>query len=152
MKRGQRSASWEADTCAVCPAQLLGAGEFDVTDRPGRDSRYEPTAGYRVNAVTAAPTCVHPYRVGLMPGAYASTNAPLPQASPPPAPEPAHLELPTDADDLEGWCIAMLRVVEPEEMASALARAEATAVTRFPARQVVAVLRKVWASELARQH
>lgn len=151
MKPGDQPAHWVDDTCAVCPAQLLGAGGFDVTDRPGPDSRYEPTAGYRVNVTTGAPTCVHPFRVSLPVGAYASASHPLPATAPPPVPVTAHLELPAAEEDLEGWCIAMLRVVEPEAMASALAYAETIACTRFPPRRVVAVLRKVWASELARQ-
>jgi hypothetical protein len=51
----------------VCPAQVLGPGRFDVTDRPGPDSQYDSQAGYRVNRHTGRAVCVHPYRVGLPP-------------------------------------------------------------------------------------
>src|SRR5690349_20240014 len=126
MRRGQRPRCWNEDTCEVCPAQVLGAGEFDVADRPGRRSRYEPTLGYRVSITTAAPVCVHPFRVGLPAGPYASANVPVPDPpAQPPAPASAHLELPDELVDLEAWFVAMLRVVPTEAMASALARAEA---------------------------
>lgn len=147
-----RPVQWEADTCAVCPAQLLGAGQFDVTDRPGPDSQYDPAAGYRVNRRTGAPTCVHPYRVGLPPGAYASARAPVPEAlEEPPAPTPEALVLPDDVTDLEGWLIARVRAAGPDRMHRALAAAETEAVARFPTRTVVATMRQVMSVELARQ-
>lgn len=71
----RRLERWAEDTCVVCPAQRLGLGEFDfdVVDRPS-SSRYDPRIGHRVDT-TGAPVCVHPYRVGLPPGAYASSGA-----------------------------------------------------------------------------
>ncbi len=151
--RGQRRDSWDEDTCAVCPAQVLGLGEFDVSDRPGPESRYDPAVGYRVNSATLSPVCVHPFRVGLPVGRYASNHEPVPAfPEQPPVPAPVHLELPGDLDDLEAWFIATLRVVDPDRMASALHKAEATAAGRFPARDVVAAMRRVLSVELARQH
>jgi hypothetical protein len=154
MKRGDRLLEWcEEALCSICPAQHLGVGEFDVSDRPGPDSRYDPQAGFRVNLHTLSATCVHPFRVGLPPARYASDHAPLPATTPPtPAPEPVHLELPDDVADLEGWFVATLRACDIDAMASALTRAEATAATRFPARDVVAALRRVLSVELARRH
>jgi len=153
MNRGQRRASWDDDTCAVCPAQVLGLGEFDVSDRPGPDSRYDPAVGHRVNSHTLSAVCVHPYRVGLPVGRYASDGEPVPEfPAQPPAPAPVHLELPNDATDLEAWFIATLRVVHPDAMASALWTAEAIASQRFPARDVVAAMRRVLSVELARSH
>ncbi|MEV4517895.1 hypothetical protein AB0K00_54170 [Dactylosporangium sp. NPDC049525] len=123
-----------------------------MTDRPGPQSRYDPHVGYRVNVHTLAATCVHPYRVGVAPAAYASARAPLPEVAPPtPAPLPIHLELPADVVDLEGWFVATLRACPPEGMASALARAEATAAARFTARDVVAAMRRVLSVELTRR-
>ncbi|MGH7744980.1 MAG: hypothetical protein ACREQ5_09295 [Candidatus Dormibacteria bacterium] len=94
--------------------------------------------------------CVHPYRVGLPPGA--SAHAPLPAPDgPPPAPSPLALELPAEVADLEGWLVAVLRTTDPDRMASALERAEATAGTRFSPADVVAALRRVLSFELARR-
>jgi hypothetical protein len=87
--------------------------------------------------------------VGLPPGRYATGADPLPPAeAPAPVPAPAALELPADVVDLEAWLIATLRVAEPDRMACALRRAEAIAAARFPAREVVAAMRRVWATEL----
>lgn len=69
--------TWRFETCTACPAQTLSAGEFDVTDRPGPATRYDPTAGYRVNPTTGLPECVHPSRVRLPAGRYASNGEPL---------------------------------------------------------------------------
>jgi hypothetical protein len=141
---------WEDATCVVCPAQLLGPGAFDVVDRPGRQYRYDPAIGYRINVDTGAPVCVHPFRVGLPPGAYASAGVPVPSLDrPAPAPSAEQLRLPEDVTDLEGWLIAVLRVADPERMHSALADAERTASERFPARDVVTAMRRVLAYELA---
>jgi hypothetical protein len=46
---------WRVEPCSACPAQLLPTGQFDVLDRPGPASRYDPTAGYRVNTTTGLP-------------------------------------------------------------------------------------------------
>lgn len=140
---------WADDTCVVCPAQRLGLGEFDVVDRPG-SSRYDPRIGHRVDTTTGAPVCVHPYRVGLPPGSYASTGAPVPTI-PVERPAPARhaLDLPDDAIDLEGWLIAVVRAAGPDQITEALAAAEAVAVRRFTTTEVVAALRRVLSVELA---
>ncbi|WP_230687203.1 hypothetical protein [Catellatospora vulcania] len=143
------SAELQAWTCAVCPAQELAPGRFDVAARPGPDSRYEPATGWRVDLSTRAPTCVHPYRVGLPPGAYASAGAPLPPRRPLP-PDPRDLALPDDPTLLEAWFVAVLRSTEPERMRAALAQAEQVAGERFPGRTVVAAVRRVMSTELAR--
>ena len=141
---------WADATCAVCPAQLLGPGGFDVADRPDRDRRYDPAVGYRVEAATGVAVCVHPFRVGLPPGRYASAGQPLPAAGRPrPVPTAAALALPDDVVDLEAWLIAVLRLAAPEELASALRRAEAVACRRFAPRVVVAAMRRVVEHELA---
>lgn len=141
---------WERTTCVVCPAQLLGPGGFDVVDRPGSQYRYDPDVGYRTRVDTGVAVCVHPFRVGLPPGAYASAAQPLPppdQPAPPPSTE--QLRLPEDVADLEGWLIAVLRAADPQQMHSALAAAERTASKRFSTADVVAAMRRVLAYELA---
>ncbi|MEV6971127.1 hypothetical protein AB0M47_39115 [Hamadaea sp. NPDC051192] len=140
----------QAATCEVCPAQLLRFGAFDVVDRPGADNRYDRDRGWRANVVTGAPTCVHPYRVGLPPALYASAGVPLPpSATPAPVPSAADLELPDDPTLLEAWLVALLRCASPERMASTLYEAEAIASQRFGSRDVVAAMRRVMSHELA---
>ena len=148
---GRRLPEWDDATCAVCPAQLLGLGRFDVVDRPGPDNRYEPAQGWRVNVHTGKPTCVHPFRVGLPPGLYASDGVPVPDIPrQPPKPTPVQLELPADVTDLEAWLVANLRVVDPDRMASTLRRAETIAAERFSSKDIVAAMRRVLSVELAR--
>jgi hypothetical protein len=162
---------WEDATCVVCPAQRLGPGAFDVIDRPDPRYAYDPAAGCRVDSESGVPVCVHPFRVGLAPGRYASAGEPVAEESAnlgerartspsaararpltrPPVfvPSPEQLVLPEQADDLEGWLIAMLRTARGDEMASALEQAEAIAGERFSGAQVVDALRRVLATELA---
>ncbi|MGH8905797.1 MAG: hypothetical protein ACRD0K_04630 [Egibacteraceae bacterium] len=128
---------------------MLECGGFDVSDRPGPQRRYDPVIGYRVDSTTGAAVCVHPFRVGLPPGRYASRGDPLPPTPDAPLqPSAAQLELPEDVTDLEAWFIATLRVADQERMAPALQSAEAIALKRFPSKDVVAALRRVLASEL----
>ncbi|MDI1465840.1 hypothetical protein QEZ54_33195 [Catellatospora sp. KI3] len=138
-----------AATCAVCPAQLLRYGAFDVAPRPGPQSCYQPRLGWRADVATGVPTCVHPYRVGLPPGGYASAGEPLPPQPTVQLPDPAALVLPEDPTLLEAWLIAMLRTAPPERMAYALFQAEATAAARFEPQVVVAAMRRVMSHELA---
>jgi hypothetical protein len=150
MTAAERFSSLQDVTCVVCPAQVMRLGEFDVVDGPNRESRYDPDIGYRVNTTTGAAVCVHPFRVGLPPGRYASDGDPLPGAeAPAPEPSAAALELPEDVVDLEAWLIARLRVASASRMASALQTAEAIALQRFSSDDVVAAMRRVLATELA---
>lgn len=89
--------------------------------------------------------CVHPFRVGLAPGRYASHGEALPETAQTPAPAAEDLELPEDLVDLEAWLVAVLRVAAPSRLASALAEAEAAALERFAAQDVVAAMRRVLA-------
>ena len=134
----------------MCPAQLLGPGHFDVISRPGGQYPYRRELGYRADDAGVA-VCLHPYRVGMPPGRYASAGAVLPDLTgPPPAPDPEARVLPTLLVDLEGWMIATLRVAEPDRIFHAVARAEREALQRFSATEVVATLRRVLSTELAR--
>ena len=96
--------------------------------------------------------CVHPYRVGMPPGRYASAGEPLPDLSAPaPAPTAEALELPEQLTDLEGWLVATLRAADPDRIFTAVARAEREAARRFTPGDVVAALRRVLSTELARR-
>jgi hypothetical protein len=143
---------WCEDTCAVCPAQELGPGEFDVVDRPGREFAYNPEVGWRTDSAGVA-VCVHPYRVGMPAGRYASGGVPLPDLSGQQVPPPSReaLEFPESADDLEGWLVATLRVVKPAALGVEVARAEVLARRSFPAGVVTDALRRVLSRELTRR-
>jgi hypothetical protein len=69
--------------------------------------------------------------------------------SQPGPPRREDLELPADVADLEGWIIAVLRAAGPARLAPALAAAEALALERFPARDVVKAMRRVLTVDLA---
>ncbi|WP_285796123.1 hypothetical protein [Micromonospora sp. NBRC 107095] len=139
---------WCEQTCVVCPAQQLGPGQFDVVDRPGPEFAYNQDIGWRVT-VEGVAVCVHPYRVGLPPGRYASRGEPVPARASRPAPTPASLVLPTDLVDLEGWLVVVLRDAPSEQIFGAVARAERLAAERFDPKQVVAAMRRVLSVELA---
>lgn len=142
---------WAETTCLVCPAQRLGLGCFDVVDEPGPRYRYDAPTGYRIDAETGVPVCVHPFRVGMAPGAYSSAGVDPKLTAEGGAvftPSADQLTLPSDADDLEAWLIAILRTAEPEQMGSALAQAETAASQRFASADIVAALRRVLAHEL----
>ncbi|TDD37912.1 hypothetical protein E1287_07595 [Actinomadura sp. KC06] len=160
-----RRPEWADDCCVICPAQKHGFGEFDVVDRTQVRYAFDAEVGCRIDQVTQVPVCVHPFRVGLAPGLYASAGHPLaeqrgPDPDEPPrpvverppvfTPSPEQLVLPESVDDLEGWLIAMLRTAAHHEMASALNQAEAIAGERFTGEQIVQALRRVLAVELAR--
>lgn len=143
---------WCDETCGICPAQLLGPGRFDVVARPARELAFNPQLGWRAT-VGGTPVCVHPYRVGMPPGAYASASQPLPDLThlelvPPPPPEA--LELPESLDDLSAWMVAHLRTAGPDQMFTVVAGLERAAVERFAPGEVVAVLRRVLSVEMAR--
>jgi hypothetical protein len=110
---------WRLDACRVCPAQTLRVGEFDVCDRPGPATRYDPVAGHRIHTITGLPECVHPFRVQMPAGRYASNGEP--------APAPVELQPPDEATDLKAWLNARLRLAPVESMAAAPAEANATA-------------------------
>lgn len=138
---------WRDTTCVVCPAQVLGLGCFDVVDGPGARYRRDAGLGYRTDAVSGVPVCVHPFRVGLAPGRYASGSERPQEAGA--IPSAAMVELPEDVDDLEAWFVAVVRTADADGLADALSAAEAKALERFGGEQVVAALRRVLTYELA---
>lgn len=142
---------WADDTCAVCPGQSLGPGAFDVVARPSYQVPYQPELGYRASP-EGTPVCVHPYRVGMPVGAYASGGAPVPDLDGP-APEPSSvaLQIPDHLDDLTAWLVAVLRVADTDELFTAAGRAERQALARFPSRDVVTAMRRVLSRELVRR-
>lgn len=139
---------WQRESvCEVCPAQTMGLGAFDVTDRPSA-GRYDAALGYRVEPSTGVAVCVHPYRVGLPAGRYASRGDAIEVPATAPVPGAEDLVLPIDPVDLEAWLVATLRTAPPAGMASALEQAETIASRRFPTKLIVAALRRVLSVEL----
>jgi hypothetical protein len=123
-----------------------------VVARPRTELAYRPEFGWRATP-GGVPVCVHPFRVGIPPGEYASAGAPLPlldaedaQLSPP----PEAFVMPDALDDLGAWMVAHLRVADQDEMFSVVARLERQAGERFAPGEVVAVLRRVLSVELSR--
>jgi hypothetical protein len=125
--------------------------------------------GLRIDGRTGTPTCVHPFRIGLPPGRYASAGEALPEPVDEPqeeahspirglcwpgvryeifSPTPEQLVLPEDVEDLEAWLLAMLRTASDNELPSALDQAEGMAAERFTGEQIVAAMRRVLAYEL----
>jgi hypothetical protein len=139
---------WCEDTCIVCPAQELGPGKFDVVDRPGPENAYDPQVGWRVDPAGIA-VCVHPFRVGLPPGRYASAGVPVPDSPASLAPTAAALELPENEADLEGWLVATLRVASAPMLRIAITHAQDEALRRFAPGAVDKALRRVLSVELS---
>ncbi|GGJ92284.1 hypothetical protein GCM10010123_22640 [Pilimelia anulata] len=133
-------------TCTVCPAQVLGLGEFDVVERPGRDYPYDVGVGYRLGP-QGQPVRVHPFRAGVPPAPYASADLPTPMLDDVAAPRDA-LDLPEDVIDLEAWVIAVLRAAGPRRVERALAACEDAAGDRFPPADVLAAIRRVFSTEV----
>lgn len=106
-------ARWRIDACSVCPAQTLPAGKFDVADRPSPATRYDPTAGHRINTTTGLPECVHPGRVRMPVGRYISNGEPLLTCT------PRTLEPPEPVTDLESWLAAIQPQVPAEQTRTA---------------------------------
>ncbi|MET7425987.1 hypothetical protein [Dactylosporangium sp. NPDC005555] len=130
------------ETCVACPGQRLPMGAFDVAPRPSPAIPFSAALGYRVTADTGVPTCVHPFRVCVPPGAYFSSGVPLPPvgSAPPPPDDP---ELPPDATLLEAWLLAVVRGAPAVGLGVALARAEALAATRFSPAEILVAMRRV---------
>jgi hypothetical protein len=119
----------ERGVCGVCPSTRLPGGAFDVHARPSAGSRF---AGGLRRTAAGVPVCVHPERVGLPPGAYASQGAALPWQVPPP------LEL----DVFAAWLRAALTAAPSEVCAEVIERATAVLRAVDPGADVAAVLRE----------
>lgn len=158
----------DSDACWVCPSLRLPAGWFDVYERPTQECPFDPQSGFRYAGGT--PVCVHPYKVGLPAGRYASEGIPLPDlpvrppAPPPrPLPEPPVLRLgpaePPEEDpaddaaimagerpDVPDELVARMRAVvasaDPDDLEAALSEAELTARQNHPPDTVVEALRR----------
>lgn len=152
MQDGGRLPKWCEDSCVVCPARRLEPGQFDVIDAPARDYRLNRELGYRADK-ERNPVCVHPYRIGIQPGRYASGDLPLPDpAAPAPQPGAAALELPEDIEDLDAldaWLIAVLRTAPDETLREDIDRAQEAAGQQFAPDAVTEALRRVLGKELA---
>ncbi|MDM4723276.1 hypothetical protein QTQ03_28610 [Micromonospora sp. WMMA1363] len=142
---------WCEETCGICPAQLLAPGRFDVVARPARELAFNQRLGWRATP-SGTPVCVHPYRVGMPPGAYASAREPLPDLAHLQVLEPPQeaLVLPDSLDDLSAWMVAHLRTTGPDRIFTVVARLERIAGERFAPGEVVKILRRVLSVEMAR--
>ncbi|OHV27488.1 hypothetical protein BBK14_20455 [Parafrankia soli] len=130
---------WDEDAlCVVCPALVHDRGRFDIADGPGPDSRYDTSRGYRRDSDTGVPVCVHPHKIGVASGRYASAGQRWPEeADRGPAPGP----MPDQAEGLAEWMTALVRHTGPGQVDVVLAQAERAAAGRFPAAVIVDALR-----------
>ncbi|GAA2586216.1 hypothetical protein GCM10010399_15300 [Dactylosporangium fulvum] len=64
--------------CRACPIRRFRVGAFDVEARPKSSTRFDREKGVRTIPESGVPVCVHPDRIGVPPGAYASASTPLP--------------------------------------------------------------------------
>ncbi|OHV21256.1 hypothetical protein BBK14_07935 [Parafrankia soli] len=130
---------WDEDAlCVVCPALVHDRGRFDIVAGPGPASRYDTSRGYRRDAVSGVPVCVHPHKIGFPPGRYASAGQRWPAEAdlgPPPGP------MPDDPGALAAWMTALVRHAGAGELDAVLAEAERAASERFPPDAVVDALR-----------
>jgi hypothetical protein len=97
--------------------------------------------------MTGLPECVHPARVHLPVGRYASNGEPPPAALRR-QPQDAPPQPPEQVADLESWFTATLRQAPPESRAATLADAETAANRRFPPDDVTRAMRRALALEL----
>jgi hypothetical protein len=140
---------WRLAPCPVCPAQTLPVDGFDVSERPGPATRYDPTAGHPINTTTGRPECIHPSRVHRSADRYTGTGEPA-STTPRHQPPNSCLRPPESVAELEAWFSAALRDIPTGSRAAALANAEASANQRFPTREVTAAMRRALAHELTR--
>ena len=123
----------DSEACWVCPALRLPAGWFDVYERPTSECPFEPQSGFRYAG--AIPVCVHPHKVGLPAGRYASEGLGIPglpdvpprpaPVAPIPAPEPStppadRAEPPVDNQALDDAIMAGTRPEVPDALLSLL--------------------------------
>ncbi|MCK9876619.1 hypothetical protein MXD59_12660 [Frankia sp. Ag45/Mut15] len=130
---------WDEEAlCAVCPAQVHDPGRFDIVDGPAEGGRYDASTGYRRDQASGVPVCIHPGKIGVPSGRYASAGEPWPvRAVLGPDPGP----MPHDPDRLAGWMTALVRHAGAGQAEAVLGEAERAAARRFPADVVVAALR-----------
>lgn len=135
---------WDEDAlCAVCPGQLHDPGRFDVVDGPQPGCRYDSTAGYRRDTASGVPVCIHPDKIGVRPGRYASGGEGWPARTPPAVPAGP---MPAEAGALAGWMTELVRHAGPGRVDAVLADAERQAARSFPADVVVGALRAALAA------
>ncbi|GAA4970880.1 hypothetical protein GCM10023205_40720 [Yinghuangia aomiensis] len=75
------------DVCTFCPSLLFGLGDFDVAERPGPRWPWNPDLALRVDLASGKAVCVHPHKVRLGAGRYASEGL-VPDAAGWAEPEP----------------------------------------------------------------
>ncbi|SBW19360.1 hypothetical protein [Protofrankia symbiont of Coriaria ruscifolia] len=69
--------------CVTCPSRALSRGRFDVASHPDpRQYTLDRASGYQVDQTSGVAVCVHPHKVGLPAGAYASEGTKLPANTP----------------------------------------------------------------------
>lgn len=117
------------EVCAACPSLKWAAGAFDVLERPSKEAKFSGEDGCRRTAA-GVPVCVHPHKVGLPPGAWASEGLPLPWILP----------MPDDPEGITSWLVSALASA-PADEADGLVDRACTALMAHPGVDVTEALR-----------
>lgn len=102
-----------------------------MAERPSREFPFSPADGHRYTAA-GVPVCVHPEKVGMPPGSYATDGAPL-------VPE---LRLPNDITDLDHYLRGLMHSAAPGVLEQLIDQAVQQIPQAFPEVDVVQVLRR----------
>ncbi|MEV6673467.1 hypothetical protein [Streptomyces sp. NPDC051162] len=121
----------EHPACGICPSRRFPLGEFDVAERPSREFPFDPSDGHRYTAA-GVPVCVHPEKVGMPPGKYATDGT---------ATAPG-LRLPDDITDLDPYLHDLMHSAAPGVLEGLIERAVQEIPRAFPEVDVVQALRR----------
>ncbi|MCC2278502.1 hypothetical protein LKL35_24205 [Streptomyces sp. ET3-23] len=121
----------EHPACGICPSRRFPLGGFDVAERPSREFPFNPVDGHRYTDA-GVPVCVHPEKVGLPPGRYATDGTP-------PVPE---LRLPNDPVDLDPYLRDLMHSAAPGMLEQLIDQAVEQIPQVFPEVDVVQALRR----------
>ncbi|MFC5724009.1 hypothetical protein ACFP1Z_27965 [Streptomyces gamaensis] len=115
----------------ICPSRRFPLGGFDVAERPSREYPFNPADGHRYTAA-GVPVCVHPEKVGVPPGRYATDGAPL----------FSELRLPTASADLDRYLRDLMHSAAPGMLEQLIDQAVEQIPHVFPEVDVVQALRR----------
>jgi hypothetical protein len=124
----------------VCPARRLPPAGFDIAEGPGQ-VRWQLRDGFRC-LPDGTPVCVHPDRVGLPPGRYASAGDRWPEG----LSGGVVAGMPDEPSMLAAWIAEVIRHASPERVGVVLGEIEAAAAARFGGDVVLAAIRTAIAS------
>ncbi|MEU3355783.1 hypothetical protein [Streptomyces sp. NPDC037389] len=121
----------EHPACGICPSRRFPLGGFDVAERLSREFPFDPVDGHRYTAA-GVPVCVHPEKVGVPPGKYATDGVAW-------SPE---LQLPDNIADLDLYLHEVMHSAAPGVLEQIIEQVTQQIPRAFPDVDVVQVLRR----------